>query len=171
MENAWWLVFVAFNACVAFCDLRWRRVPNALLLAALAIQLAWLAAARLGLAIPPLSGTRGWTGALAGLALGLVFFPLWKWRLMGAGDVKYLAVLGLLVGMGPLATALLWGSIPGGVHAMGQAFRMIRRGPGGRPRRGVPYAAYVALAVLSVALMPSSSPWCSWCSSCCFTAS
>ncbi|WP_179284124.1 A24 family peptidase [Bordetella genomosp. 10] len=171
MEQAWWLVFVAFNVCVVIYDLRWRRVPNKLLLAAMALQLLALAAMRTGLVAGPLPGARGWGQALGGFCLGLLFVVPWRLRLMGAGDVKYMAALGLFTGPWTLALAVLWAGVAGGLHALCQVFRMARQGPAGRPRRGVPYAAYIALAALSVALMPSSSPWCSLCSSCCFTGS
>ncbi|WP_156414171.1 prepilin peptidase [Bordetella sp. N] len=171
MEQTWWLVFVAFNVCVVIYDLRWRRVPNKLLLAAMALQLVALVVMQTGLVAGALPGARGWIQALSGFALGLLFIVLWRLRLMGAGDVKYMAALGLFTGPWTLALAVLWASVPGGVHALYQAFRRIRQGPSGRPARGVPYAAYIALAVLSVALMPSSSLWCSLCSSCCFMGS
>jgi len=169
MEQTWWLVFVTFNACVVIYDLRWRRVPNTLLLAAMALQVLALVVLGTGLVAGTLPGARSWGQSAVGFLLGLVFILFWRLRMMGAGDVKYMAVLGLFTGPWILALAVLWASVPGGVHALYQVFRMIRRGPAGRSRRGVPYAAYIALAVLSVALMPSSSPWCSLCSSCCFT--
>jgi prepilin peptidase CpaA len=77
-ENAWWLLFAAFNVCVAICDLRWRRVPNVLLLAVLTMQLAWLVALRFGLAAAQPFGAGSWTDALGGFSLGLLFFPFWK---------------------------------------------------------------------------------------------
>jgi prepilin peptidase CpaA len=171
MEKVWWLLFVVFILCVVFCDLRWRRVPNALLLSALAVQLAWLAA-RHAFAFAETPGAHGWGDAAVGFCLGLAFFPFWKWRLMGAGDVKFFAVLGAVLGIWPLVLSLLIGSLPGIPHASWQALLIARRGRSSATRRrGVPYAAYVALAALSVALMQSSSHWCSWCSSLCCTGS
>jgi len=169
MEQTWWLVFVTFNACIVIYDLRWRRVPNTLLLAAMALQVLALVAVWTGLVAGTLPGARSPGQSAIGFLLGLAFILFWRLRMMGAGDVKYMAVLGLFTGPWILGLAVLWGSVPGAVHALYQVFRMIRQGPKGRSRRGVPYAAYIALAVLSVALMPSSSPWCSLSSSFCFT--
>ncbi|MFQ6747619.1 prepilin peptidase, partial [Bordetella pertussis] len=42
-EHVWWAVYVAFNLLVVFYDLRVRRVPNRLLIAAALAQCAWLA--------------------------------------------------------------------------------------------------------------------------------
>ncbi|AHV93885.1 prepilin peptidase [Bordetella holmesii] len=87
---------------------------------------------------------------------------------MGAGDVKYLAVIGLWLGLMPWLMVLVLASVPAGIHALCQAWGVLRHPR--RARRGVPYAAYLALVALSLAVMPSSWPWCSWCSSWWFTA-
>jgi prepilin peptidase CpaA len=70
-------------------DLRSRRIPNSLLLVALAAAL-------------PLQAAKGATGLLDGLggaACGLLLFlPLYLLRGMAAGDVKLLATIGALAG-------------------------------------------------------------------------
>ncbi|SAI72459.1 type 4 prepilin leader peptidase [Bordetella ansorpii] len=161
-EIVWWAVFLAFNVAVIWCDLRWRRVPNALVLCGLFAQLLWLTAHAVSDA-PPGVGAQGFSDALTAFALGLLFVVFWKLRLMGAGDVKYLAVLGLVLGIWPWLMVLVFSAIPCGLHALAQGFQVARNPR--RSRRGVPYAAYLALVAASLALMPSSSPWCSWCSS------
>lgn len=161
MEKVWWLFFALFNLCVMFWDFRWRRVPNALLVTVLAVQLVLLAA-RSTIPLAGTPGPHGWTGALAGFVLGFAFLPLWLWRrVVGAGDVKYLAVLGAVIGIGPLAGAILIGSILGMPHALWLVWCAIFQAREGAPRRSIPYAAYVALAALSVALMQWNSHWCS----------
>jgi len=160
-EEVWWIAFLAFSAAVAACDLRMRRVPNRLLVWAAAGQLAWLFAFSRGGAAP--AGAQGGMDALGGFLLGLAFLPLWNRRVMGAGDVKYLAVLGLAVGVVPWLWVLLLGTLASGACALALLWLRWRRP--GSPLRGVPYAGCLALAAASLALMPSSSPWCSWCSS------
>lgn len=161
-EIVWWAVFLAFNVAVIWCDLRWRRVPNALVLGGLSAQLFWLIA-HAAAGSPPSVGALGFFDAWGAFALGLLFAVFWKLRLMGAGDVKYLAVLGLMLGIWPWLLVLVFSAIPCGLHALAQGWQVLRDPR--KARRGVPYAAYLALAAASLALMPSSSPWCSWCSS------
>ena len=100
---------VALAAVV--CDLRSRRIPNALTIGAAAVAFAMHGA--LG----------GWSGlllALAGWVVGFaLFFPLFALGGMGAGDVKLLAATGAWLGpWGALWTAL-YGAVAGGVMALG----------------------------------------------------
>ncbi|CCJ48858.1 prepilin peptidase [Bordetella parapertussis] len=167
-EHVWWAVYVAFNLLVVFYDLRVRRVPNRLLIAAALAQCAWLAWHAWGVQATPAAGARGWSDAGLGFVLGMAFVLVWRMRLMGAGDVKYLAVLGLAIGAWPWLLVLVLAGLPSLAHALAQGFQVVRDPR--KPRRGIPYAAYLALAAISLGLMPSSSPWCSWCSSWFFTA-
>lgn len=74
----------------AYHDIRWRKIPNWLVLAGLA------------------AGLIGnlWLRGLPGLALGLggfvlasiIYFPLYLLKGIGAGDVKLMAALGMIVG-------------------------------------------------------------------------
>ncbi|AMP13194.1 prepilin peptidase [Collimonas pratensis] len=155
------LLYLLFCAAIFLYDHLFRRVPNSLLLMAIVTQLAWLVVSGSGL-----NGVT-WTGALSGFALGLFFFlPLYALRAMAAGDVKFFAVLGLLLGPGPLLPIFLIASAMAGVYAV--AIRMWRMGlaPGMHivairvvrwpwyqrvlerrgNRIGIPYAAYLALA-------------------------
>jgi prepilin peptidase CpaA len=150
----WWLLFASWILALIHSDLRDRRVPNALIVAGAAAQLLWLLAALFapGWAYPP--RWSGWLMALLGFLAAVPFLPLWTRRLMGAGDIKAIAVLGLLLGL----HALLYLA----------ASRFVALG--GRLRQ-IPYAAYMGAAALSVALMPLNSAWYSWCSSWCSTGS
>lgn len=154
-EVAWGLPFVVFNLVIAVYDLRWRRVPNGWLVAGLAAQAVWLLAVRLGWAGPG-AGADGFAAAAAAFVLALVFFfPLWKFRALGAGDVKYIATLGFLLGAPTLIPVLLIGTLACGLHALvvvmrsgwSQARAVWRPAPGAA-RRGIPYAAYLALAAI-----------------------
>jgi prepilin peptidase CpaA len=166
MEIAWWLVFLAFNGLVIFYDFRWRRVPNTLVLAGLAAQVCLLTARIVMPAAASVPGAHGWGDALIAFAIGCSFFFVWMLRVFGAGDVKYLAVLGLFVGVAPLLKILIVASLIGGMHSLLQVVQLVRAGPGAPRRRGVPYAAYLALVAISWALMQSSSGWAS-----CFSSS
>jgi len=148
-----WLLFIAVY------DFRQRRVPNWLVLAG-----AFLALATLALGTGPLA--HGWTGALLGAGIGFGFLLLfYVIGLMGAGDVKFAAALGLWVGAWALLPIWLIGSLLAGLHAA--LWLMIRRWPVSQrlwlllsgpplpatdgapssPRaRFIPYAAYLALA-------------------------
>jgi len=140
-----------------------RRVPNNLLVIGAVAQVLWLIGFSLSDTVPPV-GAQGWNDALPAFALGMCFVVCWKLRVMGAGDVKFLAVQGLMLGLRPWFTALLLGTMLCGLHALAQL--LFKRLSPAHFRRGAPYAAYLVLAaVVSVAFTPSSSPWCSWCSS------
>src|SRR4051812_45965159 len=73
-------------------DIRYRRIPNWLVLAGIVIGFAWNLY------------SSGWSGlghAAAGLGLGFaLYFPLYLLRARGAGDVKLLAAVGAIVGPG-----------------------------------------------------------------------
>jgi prepilin peptidase CpaA len=154
-------LFLLFCVAIFLYDYLFRRVPNKFLLIAMVVQLAcflWLGKGLNGI---------GWLNALSGFAVGLAFFlPLYALRAMAAGDVKFFAVLGFLLGPGALLPAFLIASLIAGVYAvvvyvshLGMAPRLqliatcILRWPlcqrllEKRGKRvGIPYAAYLALA-------------------------
>jgi prepilin peptidase CpaA len=84
------IILLLVVSVAAVYDIRFRRIPNWLVLMGLL----------LGLGIN--TGLFGWRGAKssllgAGLAF-LIYFPLYLLRGMGAGDVKLMAAIGSLVG-------------------------------------------------------------------------
>ena len=107
------IAVVAIGAAASFCDLRTRRVPNALTLGAAAIAVALHTV---------VSGWSGLLMAVGGWVVGLVLFaPLYALQGMGAGDVKLLAAIGAWLGpVGALWTAL-YGAMAGGVLALAVA--------------------------------------------------
>src|SRR5690554_5306457 len=113
--------FVAiFCLVIVYFDLRYRRIPNHLLLVALVLQSLWLIYFANSSLQPhqPLINT-SWVSGLSVFVFALlVFFPLWRFRAMGAGDVKFFAALGLCVGASGLISALIIGSILAGLHAV-----------------------------------------------------
>jgi prepilin peptidase CpaA len=105
------VLFVAWTMAVAICDLRSRRIPNALVLAGLAGAFACALTARAPFSVAPVQAL---LGALAGLAALLPFFAL---RAMGAADVKVFAVLGAWGGLRLLPELWLVASLFAGAHA------------------------------------------------------
>ncbi|MGI4982364.1 MAG: prepilin peptidase [Janthinobacterium lividum] len=150
---------------VAFLDLGTRRVPNPVLLALAVLQ---------GIALTSGASDLSWAQATLGALLGLCgLLPFYALRLMGAGDVKFAAVLGWMTGPQGVFWAWAIASLVVGVHAV--LVRTLPRLGGGisdaglvatmhrwcgwwrrstparwsrrarRGRRGIPYAAYLAL--------------------------
>lgn len=108
-----WLAFslalVVFAAAGAVSDARDRRIPNRLVLAGLAAALVLRAA----WGWTPL--WHGVTGGMIALAFG---FPLFLLRAFGGGDVKFLAVCGVFVGLPLVGRAALWSAAAGGLLAL-----------------------------------------------------
>jgi len=121
--------------------------------------------------------------ALAGLLIGLVvLLPGYIFGWMGAGDVKFFAVLGFLLGAKALLPIWIVGSLLGGIHALAivgsrhwvrnygyplaslqtsinesrlwQQVLAARQG-----RVGLPYAAYMAMGALLVVFVPDLTHW------------
>lgn len=161
---------VLLSAQVAISDLYARRVSNRWLLCVGVAGLGgllWMWAVR-GAPFPGMH----LTGAVVGLAALLPFYAL-GW--MGAGDVKYFAVLGLLLGMPALLPIWVVSSLLAGAHAgcvllapglrttlplrmqwlharaqeQWQARPFVRQIHASRQgRAGIPYAAYLAFATV-----------------------
>ncbi|QGZ61699.1 A24 family peptidase [Paraburkholderia acidisoli] len=149
------LAFGAWAAAVAVCDVRSRRVPNALVLAGFVAALA-AACARAG----PLHIDLG--AALVAAALGFVaLLPFYLLRVMGAADVKVFAVLGAWCGKEALIALWLVASVAALVHVLalliatrarrahtssdGRRARVIAVGA----RRGTPFATCLTAPALA----------------------
>jgi len=91
-------------------DIRYRRIPNWLVLAGIVTGFAWNLY------------SSGWSGlghAAAGFGLGFaLYFPLYLLRARGAGDVKLLAAVGAIVGPGNCFWVFILTALLGGVIAM-----------------------------------------------------
>jgi prepilin peptidase CpaA len=98
-------------------DIRYRRIPNWLVLTGIVTGFAWNLYAA------------GWSGlghAAAGFGLGFaLYFPLYLLRARGAGDVKLLAAVGAIVGPGNCFWIFLLTALLGGVIAM--AWLLLRK--------------------------------------------
>jgi prepilin peptidase CpaA len=104
------LVLIGIALAAAFYDLRVRRIPN------------WvnLTGASLGIA---LNGYfEGWAGAataIGGLLVALcVYLPLYALKGMGAGDVKLMAAVGALAGLGNWLLIFITTALLGGLAAL-----------------------------------------------------
>lgn len=138
-----------FAVSAAYFDLRYRKVPNWLILFALSAGLT-------------VSAGGGWSGlrqGLCGFFMGLLLLmPAFVLHMVGGGDVKSLAVIGLFVGPHLLWPSFLLGAAVGGILALtvlAARYLPWTRRLSGRERRfmrpgsGVwtlPYAAILSLS-------------------------
>ncbi|GAB3626987.1 peptidase A24A prepilin type IV [Pandoraea terrae] len=155
---------------VIVLDTTARRIPNTLLFAVTALTLLWLGSCDLsGVAATQAAPVSVWSHLAGGLLGGVVLLPFWRWNLMGAGDVKLFAVIGLIAGHATLLPVWWLASLAAGVHA---AATLLWRRPFARTwrertagwawvrrmhawregRQGIPYGAYLAAAALLVKL-------------------
>jgi prepilin peptidase CpaA len=115
-------VLVALLAAAAAIDWRTYRVPNWLTVGGMTFGLLYNGVAHgLGSGLLP---------ALAGLAAGLaLLLPLYALRIMGAGDVKLMAMVGAFLGISQIAQVVLCTFIAGGIAALVFAIwhRAVRR--------------------------------------------
>jgi prepilin peptidase CpaA len=94
------VLFVLAMAAAAWNDVRTRRVPNLLNLTLLVAGVTF--------ALWERGGVAGLRYSLAGAGLAFaIWFPMFVFRLMGAGDVKLLTAAGAWLGVGGIALASL----------------------------------------------------------------
>jgi Flp pilus assembly protein protease CpaA len=147
------LIFLwLFAAAASFTDIRCRKVPNRLVVIAAAGALT-------------LSAAGGWSvfiAGLAGMTLGfMLLFPAFLLHMVGGGDVKSLAVIGLAAGPGLLWVSFLRGAAAGGLAAMLLLALRFRRCGGRRRAREpektaaytLPYACILSLTAALSALL------------------
>lgn len=107
------ILLCALLAVAVWHDVAARRIPNAVVFPGM------LAALALHALLPAALGGSGIASALGGLGLGLaILMPMYVLRLMGAGDVKLLAMVGAFVGAGQVAAVALATLLAGGVLAL-----------------------------------------------------
>ena len=104
------LLLLVVVAIAGFYDLRFRRIPN------------WLVLIGLIVGIGLNSFLFEWAGlqrALLGMGLALlVYFPLYLLRAMGAGDAKLMAAVGSILGPGNWLAVFVLTSVLGGLVAL-----------------------------------------------------
>lgn len=108
-------ILFALLVTAAIHDVRTYKIPNWLTMGGAAFGLAY------SLFVPfPMHGGLLW--ALGGLALGLaLMLPLYAMKVMGAGDVKLMAMAGSFLGLHEIFFAVIATFIVGGVLALGFA--------------------------------------------------
>jgi prepilin peptidase CpaA len=100
----------------AWSDIRSRRIPNFLVFPGAIIGVLSHAL------LPQETGGLGVPGSLEGWGTGLaLLLPLYLLRIMGAGDVKLMAMVGAFLGAQATVSALLCVLLAGGVLALGAA--------------------------------------------------
>lgn len=105
------MLLAALIAAALACDVRHRRIPNGLVLTGLVCALVYHAALPWGL---------GAAYALKGAVVGLgLLLPLYLLRMLGAGDVKLMAMAGAFIGPGGSLAAVVLTLLCGGVLAVG----------------------------------------------------
>jgi prepilin peptidase CpaA len=105
------VLFVAGTLLAAFSDVRTRSVSNLLVLALAGVGVG---AAALGQTV-----ASSILDALAGGAVGLaLWLPLWLFRVLGAGDVKFFAAASLWLGSTLAWRAALLATLAGAVLAL-----------------------------------------------------
>lgn len=140
-----------FAAAAAYTDLRYRRVPNPLI----------LVAAAAGIFLAAYGGLCSLRSGLSGMLLGFaLLLPAFVLHMVGGGDVKSLAVIGLIAGPGLLWVSFLCGAAAGGLAAIALLAARRRRRNG--RRRGeaepearawtLPYAGILSIAAALSAL-------------------
>lgn len=112
---------------------------------------------------------------IGGLIAFALLIPLYALRAMGAGDVKFFATLGFIMGPSYLVPLWLIGSVLAGMHALlwylsntslamasatwmrirnavisSSLYEKILEKRAGR--RGIPYAAYLAIGAIAIAI-------------------
>lgn len=120
---------VVLLVVAAVIDVRTLRIPNWLTVSGALMGLA-LSAAVPWQTLGPAWAVDGFLWSLGGLAAGLaLMLPFWLLRVMGAGDVKLMAMAGAFVGLAQIVPVVLCVFVAGGVLAVGWALyrRVFRR--------------------------------------------
>jgi len=116
------VALVMLVIAAAVIDVQSYRIPNWLTVGGMLLGLAW------NTALAP-TAHEGFLWALGGLALGLVvLLPLYALKVMGAGDVKLMAMVGAFVSFPGILYAILFTFISGGIVAV--TFALARRSAG-----------------------------------------
>lgn len=126
-----------------YTDWRTRRIPN------------WLTAGMAGYGIVFHASRAGWEGLLASLSglavgLGLLLIP-YLLRGLGAGDVKFLAAVGSIVGVTGVLVVFVAASALGavlGIVALSRRQKMERAVTEGPPPVSIPYGVALSFGTL-----------------------
>lgn len=122
-EKASLCVLVGLLVVAVVTDLRTRRIPNWLVLSGIGLGFVFQVFAYEGDGLfSRWWGAIGPWQALLGLLAGFgMFIPFYLARVMGAGDVKFVAMLGVWFGVRPMVGVVLLTLVCGGVLALTMA--------------------------------------------------
>jgi prepilin peptidase CpaA len=119
LEQPGTIALIAMLLTAAVIDVRSHRIPNWLTGGGIVIALVFAAAG-----VAPQQ--EGFLSSLGGMAAGLaMLLPMYLLRVMGAGDVKLMAMVGAFVGFPSIVYAVLFTFIAGGIAAL--SFALQRR--------------------------------------------
>lgn len=105
-------VLIALLIVAAVCDYRSFRIPNWLTAGGLVFGAIYT------IVVPPVPHA-GWMFPVSGILTGfLLMFPFYLMRVVGAGDVKLLAMAGAFLGWNDTLFSLLFSFVVGGVAAL-----------------------------------------------------
>ncbi len=109
------LILAGLLTVASISDYRTYRIPNWLTVGGMTTGLIYSA-------IVPFSVKLGFLWSLGGLAIGLLaLLPLYALRMLGAGDVKLMAMVGAFLGVTDTLSAVVYSLIVGGIAALGYA--------------------------------------------------
>jgi prepilin peptidase CpaA len=116
------LLIAGIAACFDLCT---AKIPNAVLLSALAGGAALRLTALCRLGVPAFGsvlreGARGLCGLLIPM---LLLLPVWHFRMIGAGDIKLLSVIGFLAGWRGSLWITFWSFAVAAVFSVGIMYR------------------------------------------------
>ena len=135
------IALVVLVIAAAVIDVRSYRIPNWLTVGGMLVGLAW------NTAVAP-QALMGFLWALGGLALGLVaLLPFYALKVMGAGDVKLMAMVGAFLGFPGILYAIVFTFIAGGAVAV--AFAVAHRSAGRMVGHVGEIARYMAFGAIS----------------------
>jgi prepilin peptidase CpaA len=110
-------VLLVSLAAAAVSDYRTFRIPNLITGSGIVFALVY------NTVVPP-EWHADWTWAPAGMLLGFgAMLPMYAIRVMGAGDVKLMAMVGAFLGVSATLTALLFCVVTAGIAALAFALR------------------------------------------------
>ena len=109
-------ILFALLVSASICDYRTYKIPNWLTAGGIVFALIYNAAV-------PFNRDQGFLWALGGLMVGfIILLPCYALRIMGAGDVKLMAMVGAFLGVTDTLHAIIYSLIAGGVAALLFAF-------------------------------------------------